>query len=79
MLRRVERSTYLLHDTSLSLGESNMPTRLVGDELDLNLATLAPWLVIIVVVVVGGSLTSSLDPTGFSTAVTQGVFIEAGW
>jgi len=45
----------LLHDTSLSLGEGDVATRLVLDELDLDLPSLAAWLVIIIVIVVGSS------------------------
>lgn len=48
-------SAHLLHDTSLPLGEGDVPPRLVLDELDLNLSSLATWLVVIVVVVVGRS------------------------
>lgn len=52
-MRAQRAPTYLLHDTSLALGEGDVPTRLVLDELDLNLSSLAAGLVIIVVVVVG--------------------------
>jgi hypothetical protein len=45
--------TYLLHDTGFALGKGNVSTRLVLDELDLNLPSLAAGLVIVVVVVVG--------------------------
>jgi len=44
----------LLHDTSLSLGEGDVTTRLVLDELDFNLSSLAAGLVVVVVIVVGG-------------------------
>jgi hypothetical protein len=47
-------ATHLLHDTGLALGEGNVSTRLVLDELDLNLPALAAGLVVVVVVVVGG-------------------------
>ena len=50
-MRAQRAPTYLLHDTSLALGEGDVPTRLVLDELDLNLSSLAAGLVIIVVVV----------------------------
>jgi hypothetical protein len=46
--------TNLLHNTGLALGEGDVATRLVGDELDLDLATLSATFLIIVVVVVGG-------------------------
>lgn len=44
---------YLLHDTSLSLGEGNVTTRLILDKLDLDLPSLATGLVVVIVVVVG--------------------------
>ena len=70
--------THLLHDTSLSLGECDMATRLISDELDLNLSALASWLIIIVVVVVCGSLTRSLDATRFNcVAIADSVLIES--
>lgn len=43
---------YLLHNSSLTLGKRDVATRLVADELDLNLATLTAALLVIVVVVV---------------------------
>jgi hypothetical protein len=46
-------STYLLHDAGLALGEGDVATRLILDELDLDLSALAAGLVIIIVVVVG--------------------------
>jgi hypothetical protein len=42
----------LLHDSSLALGKCDVSARLVADELDLNLATLATALLVIIVVVV---------------------------
>jgi len=54
-------STDLLHDAGLALGESNMTARLVGDELDLDLSSLATWLIVIVVVVVCSGRTRALD------------------
>jgi hypothetical protein len=47
-------TTYLLHDAGFALAEGDVPTRLVGDELDLDLPALAAGLVVVVVVVVGG-------------------------
>lgn len=61
--------TNLLHDTSLALGEGDVSTRLVLDELDLNLATLATRLVIIVVVVVGSAGTRALDASALERAI----------
>lgn len=70
--------TNLLHDASLSLGEGDVSTRLVRDELDLNLSALASRLVIVIIVVVGGRCASSLDAARFSAAIAHGVLIEAG-
>lgn len=47
-------ATYLLHDASLPLGEGDVPTRLVLDELDLNLSSLTATLLVIIVIIVGG-------------------------
>jgi hypothetical protein len=44
--------TDLLHDAGLSLGESNVSSGFVLDELDLNLASLAASLLIVVVIVI---------------------------
>lgn len=55
-----------------------MATRLVGDELDLNLATLATWLVVVVLIIVGGRWALALDSTvlvGCSISVADGVRI----
>lgn len=49
--RSTTASTYLLHDTSLALGEGDVTTRLILDKLDLDLAALTTRLVIVVVVV----------------------------
>src|SRR3569833_4672852 len=48
-------STHLLHDAGLSLGIGDVTTRLVADELDLDLAALASALLVVVVIVVGGA------------------------
>lgn len=55
------QSTDLLHDAGLALGKGNVAARLVADELDLNLATLASALFVIVVVVVGRRRALALD------------------
>lgn len=52
MSERALRKTHLLHDTSLPLRESNVTTRLVLDEFDIDLPPLAPRLAIVIVVVV---------------------------
>lgn len=74
--------TNLLHDASFSLRKGNMPSRLVADELDLNLATLASTLLVIIVVVVGSRRSLSLDATAFLSAAaiaTDGVrLVELG-
>lgn len=45
---------HLLHDAGLALGEGDVPTRLVLDELDLDLAALTAALLVVIVIVVGG-------------------------
>ena len=46
-----------------------MSTRLVLDELDLDLASLATWLVIVIIVVVGGAGTRALDASALEGAI----------
>ena len=55
-----------------------MATRLVGDELDLDLPALATRLIIIIVVVVGGRGTLALDTTVLAgrIAIPDGVVVE---
>lgn len=48
-----EKATHLLHDTRLPLGEGDVATRLILDELDLDLSALATGLVVIVIIVIG--------------------------
>jgi hypothetical protein len=60
---------HLLHDTSFSLGERDVATRLVGNELDLNLATLTATLLIIVVIVISDAVAWSLDAAALGTVV----------
>lgn len=55
--------TDLLHNTGLALREGDMATRLIRDELDLNLSSLATRLIIIIVVVVGGRWSLALHAT----------------
>jgi len=56
-----------------------MATRLVGNELDLNLSSLATGLVIIVVVVVC-SRSLALDAAVLNrVAITKSMIVEAGW
>jgi hypothetical protein len=56
-------AAYLLHDSGFALGKGNVSTRLIADELDLNLASLAAALLVIVIVVVG-TRTLALDAAG---------------
>ena len=69
-------SAYLLHDTSLALGEGDVTTRLVLDELDLDLAPLATGLVVVVVIVVGGSAGArALDTSGLAVTIVEVVMV----
>jgi len=71
----------LLHDTRLPLGECDVTARLVGDELDLNLSSLASGLIVVVVIVVGsrGSLTFDAARLAHRIAVSGGVLVEGRW
>jgi hypothetical protein len=69
--------TYLLHDTSLALREGDVPTRLILDELDLDLSTLAARLVIVVVLVVG-SCTRTLDAAVLHAHGAIAVVVDGG-
>lgn len=70
----------LLHDTSLALRESNVSTRLVCDELDLDLSALASGLVIVIIIVVGGRGSLALDTATFDrVAIADGMLIEGRW
>jgi hypothetical protein len=60
-----ERASYLLHDSSLALGESDVSTRLILNELDFNLSSLATGFVIVVVVIVESTLARTLDTAIF--------------
>ena len=51
-----------------------MATRLIGDELDLNLSPLSSGLIIIIVIVVGGGWTLTLDTT--TVAISEGMVVE---
>jgi hypothetical protein len=59
-------------------------TRLIRDELDLNLAALTAWLIIIIVVVVGGGRTLTLDTASIAAsdvvAIAHGMaVVERRW
>ena len=69
----MEEVTDLLHDASFSLGKGNVSTRLVLNELDFDLSSLATWLVVVVVIVVGGSGRSAwtFDTSVFASAIAE--------
>jgi hypothetical protein len=70
----LDAPTNLLHDASFPLGECDVATRLVADELDLNLATLATTLLIVVVVIIIGralALTLHAATLGGSTIAVR--------
>ena len=59
-----DAETYLLHDTSLSLGKGDVTARFVLNEFDLDFSSLATRLIVIIVVVIGGGAGSrALDAT----------------
>lgn len=62
-------ATHLLHDAGLALGEGDVAARLVGDELDLNLAALAAALLVVVIVVIGRARPGALDAAGFGGSI----------
>jgi hypothetical protein len=71
--------TYLLHDAGLALGKGDVATRLVLDELDLDLPALAARLVVVIVVVVGGrarALGAAIGIGGVEGAVAVAVVVE---
>ena len=51
-MRAQRAPTYLLHDTSLALGESDVPSGFVLDELDVDLSAFATLAIIVVIIVV---------------------------
>lgn len=57
-----------------------MSTRLVSDELNLNLSTLATGLIIVIIVVVGGRWSLAFDAAVIADriAISDGMFIEGG-
>lgn len=70
-------STYLLHDTSLPLGEGDVATRLILDELDFDLAALTARLVVIIVVVLGAHAVA-FGAAGVAVARLLQVIVLAG-
>jgi len=76
--RRLDSHTYLLHDAGFALGESNVATRLILDELDLDLSTFASGLVVIIIVVVDVLVRSgALDATVGITSGERAVAIAS--
>ena len=70
---------HLLHYTGFPLREGNVTTRLVLNELDVNLSSLAPRLVIVVVIVVGSSRNAwTLDAPSIAVAVAGQRVVSAG-
>ena len=70
------RDAHLLHDAGLALGEGDVTTRLVLDELDLDLAALTAALVVVVIVVVGGIADAlALDTAWLAAAVLEVVMV----
>lgn len=70
----------LLHDTSLALREGDVTTRLILNELDLDLATLTARLVIIIVLVVGAHTVALGAPaviTGKVIMTRRQLFIDS--
>ena len=73
------RLAHLFHYTGFPLRESNVTTRLVLNELDVNLSSLAPRLVIVVVIVVSGSRNAwTLDASSIAVAVASQRVVSAG-
>lgn len=70
---------YLLHDTRLALRERDVATRLVGDELDLDLATLPAALVVVVIVAAGGGARAFYAPISIAGRAVSGMIIEVCW
>lgn len=62
--------TYLLHDARLSLRKGDVATRLILNELDLDLAPLATRLVLVVLILIaGGALSWPLGAAGVDGTV----------
>ena len=65
-------ASYLLHDTSFSLGEGDVSTRLVLDELDLDLPAFSDsFLIVIVVIVTCHGSSWSLGASGVNSIAGQ--------
>ena len=69
----------LLHDPGLPLGKGDVTTRLVLDEFDINLPSLATWLVVIIIIIIGSSGdTWTLDASSVTVAIASERVVRAG-
>lgn len=69
---RILTAPHLLHDTSFSLREGNVATRLVLDEFDLNLSAFSSALLIVVIIIIARHRCSwSLRASGINTIASQ--------
>ena len=74
----VRRMSDLLHDSCLTLRKGDVSTRFVLDKLDVNLSPLAPGLVVVVIIIIGGSAHArTLDTSSVCTVAIVGR-VEAG-
>lgn len=55
-----------------------MPSRFVCDELDLNLASLATGLLVVVVIVIGGTGALAFDTATLARSAIAGVIVKLG-
>lgn len=77
-----KKPIHLLHDTGLALGEGDVTTRLVLDELDFNFPSLATRLVFIVIIVlhllVGASALDATTRISTCVAIASDLIVVAG-
>lgn len=69
-MERNKQKTHLLHDTRLPLGEGDVATRLILNELDFNLSPLTTLLLIILLIITHATLRSAVVG---STVTTSGL------
>jgi small neutral amino acid transporter SnatA (MarC family) len=68
--------SYLLHDAGFALRKGDVTTRLILNELDLNLPALAARLVVVVVIVVSSSAGArTLDASALAVAILEVVVL----
>jgi hypothetical protein len=73
--------SYLLHDTSLSLGEGDVATGLILDELDLDLSALTATLLIVIIVIFashGSSAALVTTSTSGTKVIARRRLVETG-